>query len=89
VGALQFDVLKDRIKNEYNIPVRFESAPYAAAHWVQAQNAKELEKFLDLHKGNYATDHLDNPVFLSRSAWDTTKLARDYPDIILKKHIDI
>jgi len=89
VGALQFDVLRDRIKNEYNIPVRFEAAPYAAAYWLEAENPKEIEKFLDLHKGNRASDHLENPVFLARTAWDITKLERDYPDISLKTHIEI
>lgn len=89
VGALQFDVLRDRIANEYNIPIRFESAPYAAAYWLESGDKKALEKFLDLHKGNHALDHLANPIFLARSAWDITKLERDYPDIKLKKHMDI
>src|SRR5690606_2001013 len=34
VGRLQFDVLADRIRTEYSIPVRFESSPYATARWV-------------------------------------------------------
>ena len=89
VGALQFDVLGDRIANEYNIPTRFEAAPYTVARWVFCEDDAKLEKFFDLHKGNRGEDHLGNHVFLARSAWDLTKLSRDYPDIILKTHIDI
>jgi len=89
VGALQFDVLKDRIKNEYNIPIRYEAAPYSAARWLEADNEKQVIDFLDKHKGNAAEDHLDNPVFLARSSWDLTKLERDETNIKLLTYIEI
>jgi peptide chain release factor 3 len=89
VGALQFDVLKDRIKNEYNIPIRYETAPYSAARWVQADDNKQVSDFLDNHKGNAATDHLDNPVFLARSNWDLTKLERSEITVKLLTYIEI
>jgi len=89
VGALQFDVLKDRIANEYNIPIRFESTPYTAAYWISCEDKKALEQFLELHKSNRAEDHLENPVFLARGAWDVTKLARDYAHIKLHEYMEI
>ena len=36
VGMLQFDVLKERIRQEYDIPVHFEPAPYSAARGLGA-----------------------------------------------------
>ena len=89
VGALQFDVLKDRIKNEYNMPIRYEAAPYSAARWVVAETQKQIDDFLDKNKPNAATDHLDNPVFLARSSWDLTKLERDELSVKLLTHIEI
>lgn len=89
VGALQFDVLKDRIQNEYKIPIIFEAAPYEVAYWTECKDKDLLDDFWNKHKGNKALDHLDNDVFLARSAWDITKLERDYPDIKLRKHIEI
>ncbi|MFT6071897.1 MAG: peptide chain release factor 3 [Alphaproteobacteria bacterium] len=89
VGALQFDVLKDRIKNEYNIPIRYEAAPYSAARWLDAEDPKDIADFLDKHKGNAAEDHLDNPIFLARSSWDLMKLERDETRIKLLTYIEI
>jgi peptide chain release factor 3 len=89
VGALQFDVLKDRIKNEYNMPIRYEAAPYTTARWVVAEDKKYVDDFLDKNKSNAATDHLDNPVFLARTSWDLTKLERDELSVKLLTHIEI
>jgi peptide chain release factor 3 len=89
VGALQFDVLKDRIKNEYNMPIRYEAAPYSAARWVFADDMQHVTDFLDKNKGNAAEDHLGNAVFLARSSWDLTKLEREKLDVHLLTHIEI
>ena len=35
VGALQFDVLKYRLKNEYNVEIRLENLPYEYIRWVE------------------------------------------------------
>src|SRR5690606_18216287 len=38
VGPLQFDVLADRIRTEYDIPVHFEPAALLTARWVEAED---------------------------------------------------
>ena len=35
VGVLQFDVLKYRLKNEYNVEIRLETLPYEYIRWVE------------------------------------------------------
>ncbi len=42
VGPLQFDVLKDRIRTEYNIPVKFEETSLHTARWITSADALKL-----------------------------------------------
>jgi peptide chain release factor 3 len=69
VGALQFDVLADRIRTEYNIPVKFEQTTLHTARWLQADNPQTLKKFLDANQSAIANDHDGDPVFLARNDW--------------------
>lgn len=81
VGALQFDVLADRIRTEYEIPVIFEPCALFTARWVQAENSDDLKKFVDSNQGSIAYDHDQEPVFLARNAWHLNKTAEDNPKI--------
>ena len=35
VGVLQFDVLKYRLNNEYNVEIRMENLPYEHIRWIE------------------------------------------------------
>ena len=80
-GALQFEVLADRIRTEYNIPVRFESTPFQTARWIDAEDSRELKRFQDGNELNIALDHHDLPVYLARSAWQLTCATEDWPAV--------
>ena len=80
-GALQFEVLADRIRTEYDIPVHFESAPYHTAQWVEADDPKELKSFLDANEAHLAEDHHGSPVFMARSAWALQCAKEDWPAV--------
>jgi len=69
VGPLQFDVLADRIRTEYEIPVRFEDAALYTARWISASDHNDLKKFIDGYQSAIANDHDGDPVFLARNAW--------------------
>ena len=69
VGRLQFDVLADRIRTEYGVPVHFESVPYQTARWVACDDARTLERFCDAQEQHIAEDHTGAPVFLARNDW--------------------
>ena len=81
VGVLQFDVLADRIRTEYDIPVRFEPTTLYTAEWVEADDARHLKKFVDANKANMANDHTGAPVFLARNSWRLDKARDDWPDV--------
>ncbi len=46
VGALQLDVLTERLAAEYGLPVTFEQSRFEVCRWISGDKA-ELEKFLD------------------------------------------
>lgn len=69
VGALQFDVLADRIRTEYTIPVSFEDTQLYAARWLAADNPADIKKFIEANRAACAYDHDNEPVFLARNAW--------------------
>lgn len=81
VGVLQFDVLADRIRTEYEIPVRFEPTTLYTAEWVEADDPRHLKKFVDANKANMAEDHTGAPVFLARNSWRLDKARDDWPDV--------
>ncbi len=56
VGVLQFDVLKYRLKNEYNVEIILENLPYAYIRWItnpdvdleQINGTSDMKKVVDL-----------------------------------------
>ena len=80
VGALQFDVMADRIRTEYDVPCRFEGTSLLTARWVEAPDHHALKKFTDANQGAMAEDHTGAPVFLARNAWHLDRAAEDWPD---------
>jgi peptide chain release factor 3 len=69
VGSLQFDVLADRIRTEYDIPVKFEATMLFAARWIDCDDRKTLERFVEENAGSIADDHNGAKVFLARNRW--------------------
>jgi peptide chain release factor 3 len=78
-GALQFDVLADRIRTEYNIPVHFEGTSLYTARWVEAPDHHALKKFSHAHHAAMAEDHNGSPVFLARNAWHLKTTGEEWP----------
>lgn len=85
VGSLQFDVLADRIRTEYEIPVIFEPTSLYTARWVKAQTPADLEAFVNANRSALATDHDGEWVFLARNAWHLNKTTEDFPKIKLQE----
>ncbi len=81
VGQLQLDVLRTRLEAEYNLPIDFEPAPYVTARWCDADDARELDRFVQAKKASLATDRDGNPVYLARNGWDLGRVQEDFPKI--------
>jgi len=85
VGVLQFEVLADRIRTEYDIPVHFEATTLYTARWVTCEDPLKLKKFLDENRGAIGEDHDQESVFLARNAWHLDKAQDDYPALQFHK----
>jgi len=81
VGALQFDVLEERLKAEYGLDVLFEQSPFQAARWISGATRVEVEAFAEKSKAQMAEDLDGAPVFLGKSAWEINYVQDKNPAI--------
>ena len=86
VGALQFDVLADRIRTEYDVPVCFEPTDLYTARWIEADDRRKLKAFIDANRSAMSEDHDGDPVFLARNIWHLDRTRDDYPDIRFREY---
>jgi len=80
VGQLQFEVMADRLQNEYQLDCVFEQSPYGEARWLTGAKA-DIEDFVSKHRTSIAEDIDAQPVYLAKSAWDINYAAERYPKV--------
>ncbi|MFK5987054.1 MAG: peptide chain release factor 3 [Pseudomonadota bacterium] len=56
VGILQFDVVKQRLKDEYKVDCEFENVNVQTARWVSCDDKKRFEEFQKKLSNNLAID---------------------------------
>ncbi|MEM6410144.1 MAG: peptide chain release factor 3 [Pseudomonadota bacterium] len=81
VGALQIDVMAERVAAEYGLEVDFEPAPYNVARWLSSDDDGIVDAFMDVNKSSTGTDLDGAPVYLGKNAWDAGYAAEKNPDI--------
>ena len=81
VGALQFEVMADRIRTEYDVSVHFESTELYTARWIEADNSQVLKDFVNANKASMAQDHDGINVFMARNAWHLDTTVKEWPEI--------
>jgi peptide chain release factor 3 len=84
VGQLQFEVMADRLTEEYGLEVIFEAAPYAEARWLLGEKA-DVEDFAGKHRTAMAEDIDGQPVFLAKTAWEMGYVAERYPKVSFQR----
>lgn len=75
VGVLQFEVLKERLKNEYNVTAELERLPFAQARWIEGPQ-EALDWLRARRAYTLVEDRHGNPVVLVDSEW-SLKIAQD------------
>jgi peptide chain release factor 3 len=84
VGQLQFEVMADRLANEYQLEVIFEPSPYAEARWLSGGKA-DVEDFQNKHRAAMAADLDEQPVFLAKSAWEIGYVSERFPKVAFER----
>ncbi|WP_339913323.1 peptide chain release factor 3 [uncultured Brevundimonas sp.] len=84
VGQLQFEVMADRLGEEYGLDVIFEPSPWAEARWLGGDKA-DLEDFMGKYRPQMARDIDDDPVFLAKSSWETGYVGERFPKLAFTK----
>jgi peptide chain release factor 3 len=80
VGALQLDVLAERLGAEYGLPVTFEQSRFEVCRWISGDKA-EVGKFLDAYPSSVASDLDGAPVFMASSAFNLRYEQERWPKI--------
>lgn len=68
VGVLQFDVLKFRLENEYNVEIILENLPYEHIRWIENEGI-DLDKINGTSDMKKVKDLKGNPLLLFVNAW--------------------
>ena len=69
VGVLQFDVLKYRLENEYNVEIRLENLPYEHIRWIENKDEIDLAKLSGTSDMKKVKDMKGNPLLLFVNSW--------------------
>lgn len=83
VGALQFEVIQFRLKNEYNATVEFVSQNIYKACWISCANEKQLNEFIDSKQRHIARDKDGKLVFMAESKAWLQMVQDNFPEIKL------
>ncbi len=69
VGVLQFDVLKYRLENEYNVEIRLENLPYEHIRWIENKDEVDIARLTGTSDMKKVKDMKGNPLLLFVNAW--------------------
>lgn len=81
VGALQFEVIQFRLKNEYSATVQFAPQNIYKACWISSKDPKKLTEFIDSKQRHIARDKDGKLVFMAESKAWLQMVQDNFPDI--------
>jgi len=69
IGALQLDVLADRLQSEYGLATAFEQSSFEMVRWISADTRQALDAFVEKNRSAIAHDLDGAPVFMAQSGF--------------------
>ena len=84
VGVLQFDVLKYRLENEYNVEIRMENLPYEHIRWIENKDI-DLDRLTGTSDMKKIRDLKGNPLLLFVNQWSIGMTLDRNEDLILSE----
>ncbi len=81
VGVLQFEVVAQRLKDEYKVECQFEPVNVTTARWVECDDEKKLAEFKTKLKSNLALDHAGDLAYIATSRVNLQMTEERWPEI--------
>ena len=69
VGVLQFEVLKYRLENEYNVEIKMENLPYEHIRWIENKDEVDVGRLVGTSDMKKVKDMKGNPLLLFINPW--------------------
>jgi peptide chain release factor 3 len=88
VGMLQFDVVKFRLEDEYNVLGVYEPANLTAVRWLKFTDKKQQDKFIGDYSHSILTDAKERLCFGVKSEWDLKLAQEKNPEVKFFKNSD-
>ena len=85
VGVLQFEVLKYRLENEYNVEIKLEPLPYEHIRWVENKDEVDVAKIVGTSDMKKVKDMRGNPLLLFINAWSVGMTLDRNPGLVLSE----
>ena len=81
VGVLQFEVVAQRLRDEYKVECQFEAVGVQQTRWVKCLDEKMLAQFRSKLDSNLAIDHADELVYLAPTRVNLQMTQERWPDV--------
>ena len=88
VGPLQFDVVAQRLANEYGVDALLDPQPYRLARWVESEDDEALQAFERRQAPSLARDAEGKLAFLSESEFWLDRAKQDWPRLQFRSTIE-
>ena len=85
VGVLQFEVLKYRLENEYNVDIRLDALPYEYIRWIKNKDDINIDKLTGTSDMKKVKDLHDNPLLLFINSWSIGMTIERNPGLELEE----
>lgn len=85
VGVLQFDVLKYRLENEYNVEIKLEQLPYEHIRWIENKEEVNVNAISGTSDMKKIKDLKDNPLLLFINSWSVNMVVERNPGLKLSE----
>jgi peptide chain release factor 3 len=88
VGALQFEVVKFRLEDEYSVEATYEPVSWAGVRWLKFPDKKTEEKFCHEYSSVIMEDKEKRICFAVRTEWDMKLAQEKNPEVKFYKNSD-
>ena len=85
VGVLQFDVLKFRLENEYNVDIRLDMLPYEYIRWIANKEEVDIDKIVGTSDMKIVANMKGAPLLLFANSWSVGMVEDRNPGLVLEE----